>query len=600
MACAVCAGHVGLLAGLLQAIAEAGAGAFGWRSFVMETHVGQVWLWRCLPAMALLAAVIVPVRGSWRAVAAAALAAGYLALGPWGGHAGGAEQFGWVMSINVIHALAVSCWLGALPGWLWSVRAHARGDIRRASLAQTLTVFSRLAAVLMTVIVVSGVWLADLYVDDQGDLLGTRYGILVVAKAALLIGALYCANRLRLHFLPGLRTSAPEATSPGLAVRYIMVEMAFAVGVLTCAVWLAQTTPALHEAQPRWWLPFRWSFDATWGESQTRVWILSGAALVAAGIVAASRRNFGGYWIQAAAALSLLGAGLLAWALAVPAYPGTYWRAQVPYLTLSVANGRTQYERLCTSCHGSGGLGDGQMAASLPRPPANLSEPHTALHTAGDMFWWLTHGIPKSGMPGFASSMTPEDRWDTINFMRAFSQGFESRILGPGIVPGQAWLGAINFYVEGVAGPSELKGYRNADNVLLVFLGGKSAGLRAGVLSDAYPSLRTRRTRVIAVALRGADLPDALPFPLIREGGEEIWSAYQLLTRTVANRGSPDQVGMDWTHAEFIIDRFGYIRGRWISEEDPGGWSNPASLHGALDILNAEPQLKPFPDDHIH
>ena len=91
------------------------------------------------------------------------------------------------------------------------------------------------------------------------------------------------------------------------------------------------------------------------------------------------------------------------------------------------------FQRYCTPCHGNGGLGDGSAATSLKVRPANLTEPHTALHTAGDMFWWLTRGIPQSGMPAFSAELTGQDRWDVVNFLRAFSEGFQARILTPDI-----------------------------------------------------------------------------------------------------------------------------------------------------------------------
>jgi copper resistance protein D len=326
-----------------------------------------------------------------------------------------------------------------------------------------------------------------------------------------------------------------------------------------------------------------------------------GLAMVAAGVACAGMVHLRGRRPPLIVfGIAVSGAAALGWALAIEAYPTTYWRAQVPYLTVSVAHGRALYEAHCTSCHGTGGLGDGPRAARLPKPPANLSEPHTALHTAGDMFWWLTHGIPKSGMPGYASQMSEEERWDTINFLRAFSQGFESRVLGSRLVPGQAWLGAINFYLDGVPGPSELKGYRETHNVLLVFLGGASGEARAERLARAYSQFVERRTQVIAVPLAGSALRDDLPYPVVRSGGDEIWSAYQLLTRTIGNRGASERIGVDWQHAELLVDRFGYIRARWMVEDDTVGWSDVERLLPLLDQLNAESQIKPFPDDHIH
>lgn len=597
-------GHLGMLTAQMAALAEAGSGHVGWKTFLAETHVGRVWLMRALPASALLIWTVIPARNHLSVWGAGGLALVYVALAPLGGHASGAEPLAPVLTVNTLHVVAMALWLGALPWWLWSLRQFAHATpvaVDRLLLRAALIRFSRLAMGLMIVIVGSGLWLSDLYVEDQGDLFGTRYGTLVLAKAALLVGALLFADRLRRRFLPALADATPGSDAIAQARRYIALELSGASLVLGCAAWLAQTTPALHEAEPRWWLPFRWSIDATWAEPTMRPWILTGLSLVMVGVaVAAAYRLRGRRPMMAAIGLALSGTAVLGWALAVEAYPGTYRRAQVPYLTVSVAQGRAQYERYCTSCHGAGGLGDGPLAASLPKPPANLSEPHTALHTAGDMFWWLTHGMPEGAMPGFASAMSEEERWDTINFLRAFSQGFESRVLGSRVVPQQAWLGAINFYLDGLPGPSELKGYRETHNVLLVFLGGDSAQARAERLADAVPAFAARRTQVIAVPLAGTVLRDDLPYPVVRVGGDEIWEAYQLLTRSISNRGSADSTGMEWQQAELLIDRFGYIRARWMADEDPIGWSEPQTLFAELERLNAEPQIKPFPDDHIH
>ena len=104
----------------------------------------------------------------------------------------------------------------------------------------------------------------------------------------------------------------------------------------------------------------------------------------------------------------------------------------------------------------------------------------------------------------------------------------------------------------------------------------------------------------MAVPLDDADLPGDLPYPVLKSGAADAWSAYELLSRTVGDRGLPDRLGMAWTHAEFLIDRFGYVRARWIAEDDAVGWSDPAMLYPHLDRLNAEPRLRPPPDAHIH
>lgn len=606
-AMAVALGHAGLMAAQLLSLAELGAGST--YDFLTGTRTGTVWSLRAalggllLAAAAGLSAARKPEGGY---VACAALAAGYLALAPWGGHAAGAEAPWQVLAPNVVHILAVAAWFGALPSWLLAAWAYARQPDRAlptAVLAGTLTRFSHLAMVLMLVMVLSGVWLATRYIENAGDLLGTRYGYLVLGKLGLLALALAFANRLRSRFLPVLRTEgeiADQRRRAGEAARQVTLELAAASGVLACAAWLAQTTPALHEPDPYWWLPFRWSLEATWAEPGLRPWITGGLLVMALGAAAALQGRRPG-WRRPGAAGFVAGAGTLCWALAVPAYPSTYKRSQVPYLTVSVASGRALYGEHCAACHGSGGRGDGPAGANLPRPPADLSEPHTALHTAGDMYWWLTHGIPEGGMPPLGDRLSDDERWDLINFLRAFSEGFQSRVVGPQTVPGQAWLGAINFYLHGVPGKAELKAYRETDNVLLAFLGGPQARERAQMLAAGSAALRSRRTEVLAVPLGGTELPADLPFPVLTPGAAELWSAYELLTRTVSDRGTPDRLGMAWSHAEFLIDRFGYVRARWIADERPqAGWAQLEHLYPELELLNAEPRLRPPPDDHVH
>lgn len=588
-------------------LAQFGSGQTNWNDLINGTHIGQVWLIRVYPAALLLLVSFVSltrwtVPARW---ACACLSAAYLALIPWGGHAAAAESIWLVMVPNIFHILAMSIWLGALPSWLLSVSSYAHKDVRALSgpvLALALQRFSRLSVVLMTIIVASGLWLANLYLENEGDLLGTTYGGLLLAKVSLVAVALFFANKLRTRFLPelaSLNQDSVRGARAGAAIQHVGVELAAALAVLMCAAWLAQTTPALHESTPFWWLPFRWSIEATWPDSSLRPWIMGSfvALAVAAGVATGLRRASAYYF---AALLAVVALAVLAWAFAVPAYPDTFRRSQVPYLTLSVSSGRELFKEHCVSCHGSGGLGDGVLAENLPVPPANLSEPHTALHTAGDMHWWLSQGIPESGMPGLASVLSEDDRWDLINFLRAFSQGFESRVLRASVVPNQAWLGAINFYIEGGKGPAELKAYRDTHNVLLVFLGGKEATERAQLLASAYPELQARRTQVLAVPLGDGLLPADLPFPVLTSGAADIWAAYELLTRTIGDRGSPDRLDMNWTHAEFLIDRFGYLRARWIAQDDDEGWSVIENLYPDLQLLNAEPRLRPPPDDHIH
>lgn len=82
----------------------------------------------------------------------------------------------------------------------------------------------------------------------------------------------------------------------------------------------------------------------------------------------------------------------------------------------SVDRGRILFSRNCIQCHGETGRGDGPIAASLPIPPANLYD-HVPYHPDQFFYGIITNGL--SGiMPAFASSLSEDDRWDIMNFLR--------------------------------------------------------------------------------------------------------------------------------------------------------------------------------------
>ena len=56
-------------------------------------------------------------------------------------------------------------------------------------------------------------------------------------------------------------------------------------------------------------------------------------------------------------------------------------------------------------CHGIAGYGDGPAAADLKPKPADLTARHAASHTVGDLYWWLSHGIKETAMPGFRGEL---------------------------------------------------------------------------------------------------------------------------------------------------------------------------------------------------
>lgn len=95
------------------------------------------------------------------------------------------------------------------------------------------------------------------------------------------------------------------------------------------------------------------------------------------------------------------------------------------------------------------------------------------------------------------------------------------------------------------------------------------------------------------------DMAADIPFPVVTEGSLEIKNSYALFRRTLTN---PDILneGVIPEHLEFLIDRFGYLRARWIPAIDESGWTDIGVLTKQIVQLNSEKEILPPPSDHVH
>lgn len=84
----------------------------------------------------------------------------------------------------------------------------------------------------------------------------------------------------------------------------------------------------------------------------------------------------------------------------------------------SFARGHSLFLANCASCHGADGLGDGPAAATLLGEPGDLAAGVRAV-SDGALFYRIANGSLGSGMPGFAVTLTPADRWDLVNYLRS-------------------------------------------------------------------------------------------------------------------------------------------------------------------------------------
>ena len=247
------------------------------------------------------------------------------------------------------------------------------------------------------------------------------------------------------------------------------------------------------------------------------------------------------------------------------------------------------------------------LAKTFNPPPADLlTEPHTARHTAGDFFHWLTYGIAETGMPGFSNNLSEEDRWDVVNYMHGMSRGYQARLLSPMVVPEKPSIGPPIFsYFAHDGSSGYLKDFRQKKNVMLVLFTWPQSQARLQELNASYDKLRELNAVILAVPMNKLDQQEIMqiaadiPFPVVTEGAEEIKNSYVLYRRTLTH---PDILGEGVIpeHLEFLVDRFGYLRARWIPDRDESGWDNMDFLTQQLVQLNSEKEILPPPRDHVH
>ena len=90
----------------------------------------------------------------------------------------------------------------------------------------------------------------------------------------------------------------------------------------------------------------------------------------------------------------------------------------IPATAESIAAGERAFRATCATCHGVDGRGDGPAVDGLAVRPADLSI-HVPFHTDAELYAFATRGISGTPMPGFARELTPEDRWNLINYLRS-------------------------------------------------------------------------------------------------------------------------------------------------------------------------------------
>jgi putative copper export protein/mono/diheme cytochrome c family protein len=593
-------------------------------TFLTKTGVGQITMIEiacaaaaCVPAAIAWTSVKAPSLSDKALICAAFIAGVGLIIYPFNSHPVTLEQFVLGVLSSIAHRLALAVWVGGLPALILLIGLGPVAEDSRQLTAVVLRHFSRLATAAMVVILASGTLLTWFLVRNFPSLIGTQYGYLLIVKLALLGGVLAIAQGLQRKLLPMLELKPGDSIIKSYASR-VKFETLLAVLIVVVASDMAGLAPPEHE-NIYWPLPFRFSLAATWPVPWVPTRVFGGAVLILAGIATIAVRlapamkpawfRLGANASLAAGAVAAVAGGALAFpAISVQAYPDTYLTTEIPFSVTSIAAGLKHYEDNCTPCHGTSGHGDGPLAADMPinQKPADLSAPHTALHTAGDLYWWITHGITGTPMPGFEDALTYDDRWDIINFLGAFAVGYQARTIEPKVFPGQYWLGPPDFLVTDESGTSKLlSDYQLNSGFLVVLLSCAEESLvqekaRLEQLLDAKERLAALGTKIILVAPGAACGPlrelATGKIMIAERDSADIAASLGLYTRSFHNR-KMDVVRVPAVHAEFLIDRSGYIRARWLPDEDDK-WRDISFVETQISLLRREPPHPPPPDIH--
>jgi putative copper resistance protein D len=555
------------------------------RALAEETWSGRVLSLRVLLFFGLAAVLAI---GRARIIAIPAAVVGLaLFLAPFSGHAVTAQPLTVSLALHGVHVAAGLAWIGGVV----VLAAESASANIRALLAR----YSPVATALVGLSAASGIAAAVMQVARWPALFGTAYGGWLLLKLALLAVALAAAFWLRRRYLRS------PAGSPLLALS---IEAASGLAVIWLAVTLSQMVPGRH-ADIVWPFALRLNPNLLWVNGAF-VWPIAiqlalGAVLLAGAIGFAVVRQTMVSVIAVCLALLVGGVGLSG--LVTAAYPSTYVSSPSRFAANNLFSARSTYGAYCADCHGASGHGDGEGMVMAGSAAADLTALHAGDHTAGDMFWWISHGRENSVMPGFEEKIGEADRWDLVNYVRLLSLSARSMDVTGDIAPGEPFLPAIDFSFSDQQGKSwSLRNFEGRVPALIVLARETGSLARYQELAAALREFAQVNLQVIFVV--GPEARDLIPvdqpglnMTVVRDGTDailETWSAYRRTRRNPDLDDHQPVVG----HMEFLVDRFGYVRARYRSDE--GLFPSPATIIEQVKALAREPQLRPSPEAHVH
>jgi copper transport protein len=246
---AVVALHAGLLAFLVGVYPIVGGGGVSnfTHALVLPirtgTHLGQAWTWMAFAWLGVLALLV----GAWvtphkreRLLASAGLLTLATAFGiSWASHP--ASRGALALAADYVHLLVAALWVGGLvavailAGVVHSLPSSARDAVIRACVLR----FSRLAVPAVLVVALGGAYLAVRELPAPSSLVTSSYGVTLLIKSALAIGAVAIGAYHHRSVVPRIAGGAPVATIR----RTLTLEVGLLLVAVALAAILSQTAP---------------------------------------------------------------------------------------------------------------------------------------------------------------------------------------------------------------------------------------------------------------------------------------------------------------------------------------------------------------------
>lgn len=86
----------------------------------------------------------------------------------------------------------------------------------------------------------------------------------------------------------------------------------------------------------------------------------------------------------------------------------------------AVVKGERIYAKICWSCHGIKGEGNGSAGASFTKTPMNFIAKSFQKQTDGEIVWKISIG--RGNMPSYSELLSENQRWQLVSYLRTFNK----------------------------------------------------------------------------------------------------------------------------------------------------------------------------------